>query len=83
MTRQGPASDGSLREAAARKGSFVGTLKAVAWSFFGVRKSKDHADDLARLNPVHLIVAALLAGVGFVVALVFLVRWVVHSGVAA
>jgi hypothetical protein len=83
MTRQGPASDGSLREAAARKGSFVGTLKAVAWSFFGVRKSKDHADDLARLNPVHLIVAGLLAGVGFVVALVFLVRWVVHSGVAA
>lgn len=83
MTRQGPASDGSLREGAARKGSFVGTLKAVAWSFFGVRKSKDHADDLARLNPVHLIVAGLLAGVGFVVALVFLVRWVVHSGVAA
>lgn len=83
MTRQGPASEGGLREAAARKGSFVGTLKAVAWSFFGVRKSKDHAEDLARLNPVHLIVAGVLAGVGFVVALVFLVRWVVHSGVAA
>ena len=83
MTRQSPASGGGLREATARKGSFVGTLKAVAWSFFGVRKSKDHADDLARLNPIHLIVAGLLAGVGFVVALVFLVRWVVHSGVAA
>jgi hypothetical protein len=48
-----------------------------------VRKSKDHADDLARLNPIHLIVAGLLAGVAFVAALVFLVRWVVHSGVAA
>ncbi|HIV69722.1 MAG TPA: DUF2970 domain-containing protein [Candidatus Aquabacterium excrementipullorum] len=78
-----PATDGSLREAVARKGSFVGTLRAVAWSFFGVRKSKDHAEDLARLNPVHLIVAGLLAGIGFVVALVFLVRWVVNSGVAA
>ena len=83
MTRSKPGTDGSLREAVARKGSFLGTLRAVAWSFFGVRKSKDHADDLARLNPVHLIVAGLLAGVGFVVALVFLVRWVVHSGVAA
>ena len=81
--RSKPATDGSLREAVARKGSFVGTLRAVAWSFFGVRKSKDHAEDLARLNPVHLIVAGLLAGIGFVVALVFLVRWVVNSGVAA
>lgn len=78
-----PATDGGLREAVARKGSFAGTLKAVAWSFFGVRRSKDHAEDLARLNPVHLIVAGVLAGVGFVVALVFLVRWVVGSGVAA
>lgn len=83
MSGHKPNADGSLRDAVARKGSFVGTLKAVAWSFFGVRKSKDHADDLARLNPVHLIVAGLLAGIGFVVALVFLVRWVVRSGVAA
>lgn len=83
MSGHKPNVDGGLRDAVARKGSFIGTLKAVAWSFFGVRKSKDHADDLARLNPVHLIVAGLLAGVGFVVALVFLVRWVVRSGVAA
>lgn len=83
MNAGSPNPGGGLREAVARKGSFIGTLKAVAWSFFGVRKSRDHADDLARLNPVHLIVAGLLAGIGFVVALVFLVRWVVHSGVAA
>lgn len=73
---------GEPRDAAQRKGSFVQTLKAVAWSFFGVRKSADHAQDVARLNPVHVIVAGVLAAVVFVVGLVLLVRWVIASGVA-
>ncbi|HEX5355884.1 MAG TPA: DUF2970 domain-containing protein [Aquabacterium sp.] len=71
-----------LREAAQRKGSFAQTLKAVAWSFFGVRKSKDYAQDVAKINPVHVIVAGVLAAVIFVVGLVFLVRFIVASGVA-
>ena len=71
-----------LREAAQRKGSFAQTLKAVAWSFFGVRKSKDYAQDVAKINPVHVIVAGVLVAVLFVVGLVFLVRWIVTSGVA-
>jgi hypothetical protein len=70
-----------LREAASRKGSFLQTVKAVAWSFFGVRKSADHRKDLEQLNPVHVIVIGLLAGLLFVVALVLIVRWVVASGV--
>ncbi len=71
-----------LRNAAQRKGSFGQTLKAVAWSFFGVRKSADYAQDVAKINPVHVIVAGVLAAVVFVVGLVFLVRWIVASGVA-
>lgn len=71
-----------LRKAAQRKGSFAQTLKAVAWSFFGVRKSKDYAQDVAKINPVHVIVAGLMAAVIFVVGLVFLVRFIVASGVA-
>jgi hypothetical protein len=71
-----------LREATQRKGSFWQTLKAVAWSFFGVRKSSDYAQDVARINPIHVIVAGVLAAVVFVVGLVLLVRWVVDSGVA-
>ncbi|NBD20258.1 DUF2970 domain-containing protein [Aquabacterium fontiphilum] len=70
-----------LREAASRKGSFLQTVKAVAWSFFGVRKSADHQKDLEHLNPVHVIVIGLLAGVLFVVVLLLIVRWVVTSGV--
>lgn len=71
-----------LNEAAQRKGSFVQTLKAVAWSFFGVRKSSDYAQDVAKINPIHVIVAGVLAAIVFVVGLVLLVRWVIASGVA-
>jgi hypothetical protein len=63
-------------------GSFVQTMKAVAWSFFGVRKSSDHAQDVARIKPAHLIVAGLIGAALFVTVLVLLVRWVVTSGVA-
>ena len=71
-----------LRDAVARKGSFAQTPKAVAWSFFGVRKGKDHAQDVAKLNPVHVIVAGLIGAAVFVGVLVVLVRWVVASGTA-
>ena len=75
-------SDG-LRSAASRQGSFLGTLKAVAWSFFGVRRGKDYEKDVNQLNPVHVIIAGILGAVVFVAALVMLVGWVVGSGVAA
>ncbi len=58
-------------------------MQAVAWSFFGVRRSADHAQDVAKLNPVHVIIAGLLAAGLFVLALVLLVQWVVGSGVAS
>ena len=64
------------------QGSFVQTVKAVAWSFFGVRKSSGLAQDVARIKPAHLIVAGLLGGALFVTVLVLFVRWVVASGVA-
>ena len=73
---------GDLREAAQRKGSFAQTLKAVAWSFFGVRKSSDHAEDLASLNPTHVVLVGILAGVLFVIGLVLLVSWIISSGIA-
>ncbi len=71
-----------LREAAARKGSFLQTIQAVSWSFFGIRRSKGLEQDLQKLNPVHVIIAGVLGAVLFIALLVFLVRWVVGSGVA-
>ena len=73
---------GGLKEAAARPASPLQTFRAVAWSFFGVRRSADHAQDMQKLNPVHVIAAGVISAVLFVLALVLLVRWVVGSGVA-
>ena len=72
-----------LRHAAARKGSFLQTVGAVAWSFFGVRRSADQVQDVARLNPVHVVIGGIVGAALFVLALVLLVQWVVGSGVAA
>ena len=60
-----------------RKGSLFDTVKAVGWSFFGVRKNSAYQDDLAKLNPVHIIVVAFAGVIVFVGGLVLLVRFVV------
>ena len=73
---------GDLKSAAGRKGSLGQTLKAVAWSFFGVRRSKDYANDVEKLNPVHVVIAGIIGALIFIGCLVLLVRWVVGSGVA-
>jgi hypothetical protein len=65
-----------------RKGSWIRSFKAVAWSFFGVRRASDYEQDVSQLKPQHVIVAGLVAAALFVVLLVLLVRWVVGSGVA-
>ena len=57
-----------------RKASFFASMKAVFWSFFGVRKRRDYEDDAANLNPVHVIIAALLGAAVFIGVLVFLVK---------
>jgi hypothetical protein len=67
----------------ARRGSFGQTMRAVAWSFFGVRRSADYERDVQRLNPVHVVIAGVLGAVVFVGLLIALVRWIVGSGVAA
>jgi hypothetical protein len=67
----------------ARRGSLLRTVQAVAWSFLGIRRRADYAEDVARLNPIHVVIAGIVGAVIFVIALVLLVRWVVGSGVAA
>ncbi len=74
---------GGLKEAAGRPASLLQTFRAVAWSFFGIRRSAGHAQDMQKLNPVHVIVAGVISAALFVLVLVMLVRWVIGSGVAA
>ena len=64
-------------------GTFLQTARAVAWSFFGVRRAVDLERDAQQLNPAHVVVGGVLGAALFVAALVWLVRWVVGSGVAA
>jgi hypothetical protein len=65
-----------------RKGSFVRTMKAVAWSFFGVRKGTDYEKDVNQLNPVHIVIAAVIGVALFIAFLLLLVNWVLASGAA-
>lgn len=60
-----------------RKGSLIGTVKAVLWGFLGVRRNADYQDDIDKLNPLHLIAVGLLMALLFVVCLILLVNWVV------
>jgi hypothetical protein len=60
-----------------RKGSLIGTVKAVLWGFLGVRRNADYQDDIAKLNPVHLVVVGLAMALVFVFSLILIVRWVV------
>lgn len=78
-----PGDRGDLSEAARRKGSFLRTMQAVAWSFFGVRKAAEYERDVGQLNPLHVIVAGVIGASLFVLALVLIVNWVLASGVAA
>ncbi|HEX4918346.1 MAG TPA: DUF2970 domain-containing protein [Limnobacter sp.] len=61
------------------KATFLQTLSAVLWSFFGVRKGKAHTEDMQRLNPIHVIVVGIGAAALFVVGLLVLVNVVVSS----
>ena len=63
-----------LKQAVGRKAGFLQTLSAVLWSFFGVRKGRDHDRDMASLNPVHVMITGVVAGILFVLTLVIVVR---------
>lgn len=53
------------------------TVKAVAWSFVGLRARSEYEQDVRKLKPLHLIAVAILGVFVFVGALVGLVHWVV------
>ena len=58
--------------------SLLHTVKAVAWSFLGIRKNSEYQNDLSKLNPLHIVAVAIVAVVLMVLAMVGLVHWVVH-----
>ncbi|MDN4061506.1 DUF2970 domain-containing protein [Massilia sp. YIM B02769] len=62
-----------------RKSSFGASMKAVFWSFFGVRKRRDYEHDAANLNPFHVILAALIGVAIFIGVLLMVVKFAVSQ----
>jgi len=61
-----------------RPAAWLRTFKAVLWSFIGLRSRQEFNQDMAQINPIHLIAAGLLLAVVFVLGLLALVNWVVQ-----
>lgn len=59
--------------------SFWRSLKTVAWSFLGIRKSSEYKEDLSTVNPLHIVIVAIGGVLIFVVSLMFFVNWVVSK----
>ncbi len=56
--------------------SFLHSLKLVAWSFAGIRSHKGYQDDLAKVNPIHVVLVGFVSVLLIVVGLIALVNWV-------
>ena len=63
-------------EAAMKPASFLDTVKTVLWGMAGIRRKADH--DRTSLNPLHLIVLAVIFVVLFILTLRFIVSMVVN-----
>ncbi len=53
------------------------SIKLVAWSFLGVRSRAEYQEDLAKVNPLHVLVVGLVGVLLMVAGLIVLVNWVV------
>ena len=66
-------------DAPPKQAGFWATVRAVLWSFLGIRKGKDYQRDAASLDPKAVIIAGVLGGLIFVLSIVAFVRFVVKA----
>jgi amino acid transporter len=59
--------------------AFLSTLKAVLWSFVGIRKNSEYQKDLQKLNPVHIVITAIVLVMLMIGGLIGLVNFVVSK----
>jgi hypothetical protein len=62
---------------AQKKASLLQVVKAVFWSFLGIRKRRDYETDSVELKPQQVIVAGLIGAAVLVLSLILLVRFVI------
>jgi hypothetical protein len=53
------------------------TIRAVLWSFLGIRKASEYQKDTTELNPLTIIIVGFALAIVFVVALIAVVNWIV------
>lgn len=63
--------------AKARSASLWHSVKLVAWSFLGIRSRAGYQEDLARVNPMHVVAVGLVGALLLVLGLIVLATWVV------
>ncbi|MFM2343624.1 MAG: hypothetical protein RLZZ210_232 [Pseudomonadota bacterium] len=51
---------------------FLKTIKAVLWSFIGIRKNSNHEED-TKLNPIHIVIVAIILTILFIYTLLAIV----------
>lgn len=59
------------------KVSLMRSIKAVAWSFLGIRKSSEFQEDIDKITPLHVLGVGLVAVFLFVISLIVFVNLVV------
>jgi len=59
------------------KTSLIRSIKAVAWSFLGIRKSSEFQEDIDKITPLHVLGVGLVAVFLFVISLIVFVNLVV------
>lgn len=59
--------------------TFLHTLKAVSWSFLGIRKNSEYQKDLQKLNPIHIVITAVVLVIIMIGGLIGLVNFVVSK----
>jgi hypothetical protein len=62
---------------ATQEGSFLRSVKLVAWSMLGIRSRKGYQEDLAKVNPLHVVLVGLVSVLLLVIGLIGFVHWVV------
>tara|TARA_R110002020_G_scaffold469237_1_gene694077 strand:- start:373 stop:555 length:183 start_codon:yes stop_codon:yes gene_type:complete len=50
------------------------TIRAVLWSFIGIRNSKEYQKDISSLKPINVIVTGIILAVFFVLSLLAIVK---------
>jgi len=64
-------------EKAPSSASWLRSVKLVAWSFLGIRSRAGYQDDLAKVNPMHVVAVGLVGALLLVLGLIGLATWVV------